>query len=187
MWFVGGYVLELREIAEKSLVDHLLKDGNRLEEGVQPARRGGASEINPGGLCCLLDSPQAEFQSVVQIHVHVGVLGPPMGFDPSGRSQWGRWAKIHGTHNAPFFPTGEFNLSLLEKYRIFDLVVVGNGELLMLACSNMHVFEGLSIFGNASSTDFGISYGFVTPIKGCKVTDSFMSLAGFEFAVDVYG
>ena len=57
----------------------------------------------------------------------------------------------------------------------------------MLACSNVHVFGGLSIFGNAFSMAFGVFYGFVTPVKGCRVTDSFMSLDGFEFVVDVYG
>ena len=62
---MGGYVLELREISQESLADHLLKDDNRLEEGVQPAIRGRAWAINPGGLCCLSDSPQARFQVVV--------------------------------------------------------------------------------------------------------------------------
>ena len=57
----------------------------------------------------------------------------------------------------------------------------------MLACSKVHVFGGFSIFGNSFSTNFGISHGFVTPIKGCRVIDSFMSLVGFEFLVDVYG
>ena len=82
---------------------------------------------------------------------------------------------------------GELSLSRLEKYRIFDLLVVGNGGLLMLVRSNIHVSGGFSIFGNAFSTTFGVSHGFVNAIKGCKVTDSFMSLAGFEFSVDVYG
>ena len=36
----------------KSLAGHLLRGGNRLEEGVQPARRGCAWAINPGGLYC---------------------------------------------------------------------------------------------------------------------------------------
>ena len=57
----------------------------------------------------------------------------------------------------------------------------------MLACSNVHVSEGFSIFGNAFSTPFGVFHWFVTPIKGCRVTDSLMSLAGFEFLVGVYG
>ena len=61
-----------------------------------------------------------------------------MGFDPFGPSEWGCWvkshgAKSHGTHNAPLFSIGEFSLSRLEKYRVFDLFVVGNGGLLMLA------------------------------------------------------
>ena len=34
----------------KSLDGHLLRDGSWLEEGVQPARRGCAWTINPGGL-----------------------------------------------------------------------------------------------------------------------------------------
>ena len=50
-----------------------------------------------------------------------------------------------------------------------------------------HVFGGFSIFGNAFSMDFEVFHGFVTPIKGCRVTDSCMSLASFEFLVDVYG
>ena len=57
----------------------------------------------------------------------------------------------------------------------------------MLACSNVHVSGGFSIFGNAFRTTFEVSHGFVTPIKGCRVTDYFMSLVGFEFSVDVYG
>ena len=40
----------------------------------------------------------------------------------------------------------------------------------MLACSNVHVFGEFSIFGNTFSMDFGVSYWFVTPIKGCRVT-----------------
>ena len=87
----------------------------------------------------------------------------------------------------PLFPAGEFSLPRLEKYRIFDLLVVGNGGPLMLVCSNVHVFGGFSIFGNEFSTAFGVSHRFVTPIKGCRVTDSFMSLAGFKFLVDEYG
>ena len=62
----------------------------------------------------------------------------------------------------PFFPAGEINLPRLEKYRIFDLLVVGNGGPLMLVCSNVHVSGGFSIFGNAFSTDFGVSHGFLT-------------------------
>ena len=42
-------------------------------------------------------------------------------------------------------------------------------------------FQGFSIFCNAFSTAFGVSHGFVTPIKCCRMTDSFMSLAGYEF------
>ena len=49
------------------------------------------------------------------------------------------WAKIHRTHNAPLFPAREFDLPRLEKYRVFDLFVVGNMGSLMLVCSNVHV------------------------------------------------
>ena len=66
--------LSYERLVGKSLTGHLLKDNNWLEEGVQPARRGRAWEINPGGLCCLSDSLQAGFQAVVQIHVRVGVF-----------------------------------------------------------------------------------------------------------------
>ena len=45
----------------------------------------------------------------------------------------------------------------------------------MLACSNVHVSGGFSIFGNAFSAAFGVSHGFVTPIKGCRVTNSFVT------------
>ena len=75
----------------------------------------------------------------------------------------------------------------LEKYHILDLLVVGNERLLMLACSNVHIFVGFSIFGNAFNTAFRVSHKFVTPIKGCRVMDSFVLLAGFEFSVVVYG
>ena len=57
----------------------------------------------------------------------------------------------------------------------------------MFVCSNVHASWGFSIFGNAFSTTFGVSHRFVTLIKGYKVTDSFISLASFEFSVDVYG
>ena len=64
---------------------------------------------------------------MVQIHIRVRILGPPVGFDPSGPPEQGCWAKSHGTHNAPLFSAGEISLPRLEKYRIFDLLVVGNG------------------------------------------------------------
>ena len=62
--------------------------------------------------------------------------------------EWGCWAKSHGpkprskshgTHNAPIFMAGEFDLPRLEKYSVFVLFVVENGGSLMLACSNVHV------------------------------------------------
>ena len=57
----------------------------------------------------------------------------------------------------------------------------------MLACSKVHFFRGFSIFGNTFNPNFGVSHRFVTPIKGYRVMNSFMSLAGFEFLEDVYG
>ena len=57
----------------------------------------------------------------------------------------------------------------------------------MLVCSNVHVSEGFSIFGNAFNTAFRVSHRFVTLIKGYRVMDSFMLLVGFEFSGDVYG
>ena len=77
-----------------------------------------------------------------------------MSFDPCGPSEWGYWAKSHGAHNAPLFLTRDFGFPRLEKYRVFDLFVFGNGGPLMLACSNVHVSEEFSIFGNPFSTTF---------------------------------
>ena len=57
----------------------------------------------------------------------------------------------------------------------------------MIACSNMHVSGGFSIFGNTFNTAFGVSHRFVTPIKGCRPMHSFVLLTGFEFSMDVYG
>ena len=54
----------------------------------------------------------------------------------------------------PLFPAGEFDLPRLEKYRVFDLFVVGNGGPLMLACSNLYASREFSIFGIAFSTTF---------------------------------
>ena len=34
---------------------------------------------------------------------------------------------------------------------------------------------------------FGVSHRFETPIKGCRVMDSFVLLADFEFSVGMYG
>ena len=57
----------------------------------------------------------------------------------------------------------------------------------MFVCSNVHVSEGFPIFGNTFNTTFGVSHRFITLIKGCRVMDSFVLLAGFEFLLDVYG
>ena len=57
----------------------------------------------------------------------------------------------------------------------------------MLGCSNVHVSGGFSIFSNTFKMTFEVSHRFVTPIKGYKVMNSFVPLAGFEFSVDVYG
>ena len=56
----------------------------------------------------------------------------------------------------------------------------------MLVCSNVHVSGGFSIFGNTFNTAFRVAHRFVTIVKGYKVMDSFVLLAGFEFSVDVY-
>ena len=77
-----------------------------------------------------------------------------LGFDSFGPSTWRWWAKIHGTHNASHFSSGEFDLPRLEKYCVFDLVIVGNGGPLMLACSNTHVSRECTISGIAFGTTF---------------------------------
>ena len=69
----------------------------------------------------------------------------------------------------PNFLAREFDIPRLEKYRVFDMFVVENGGLLMLACSNVHVSRKFSIFGIAFSIFFGVSHWFVTSIKGCRV------------------
>ena len=51
----------------------------------------------------------------------------------------------------------------------------------MLACSNVHVSGEFSIFGNTINTTFGVSHRFVTPLKGYRVMNSFVPLAGSEF------
>ena len=56
---------------------------------------------------------------------------------------------------------------------MLDLLVIGNGGMLMLMCSNVH-FRG-------------VFYRFETPIKGYGVMESFVLLASFEFLVCVYG
>ena len=81
--------LSCERSARKLLDVYILREDNWLEEGVQPAIRGCVWAINPGDLYCLSDSPQARFQAVVQIHVRVGILGPPVGFDLSGPSELG--------------------------------------------------------------------------------------------------
>ena len=55
----------------------------------------------------------------------------------------------------------------------------------MLVCSSVYVSGGFSIFGNTFNTAFRVSHRFVTPIKGYRVMNSFVPLAGFEFSVDV--
>ena len=62
--------------------------------------------------------------------------------------------EIIGSHNAPFFPSREFDLPRLEKCCVCDLVIVGNWGPLMIACSNVHVFGEYSISSIAFSTDF---------------------------------
>ena len=57
----------------------------------------------------------------------------------------------------------------------------------MLACFNVHVSGGFSIFGNTFNTAFGVFHRFVTLIKSCRVMDSYVLLADFEFSVDMYG
>ena len=77
-----------------------------------------------------------------------------MGFDMSGPFEWGCWAKIHVTHNAPLFPAEDFSVPRLEKYLICYLLVFRKEGPLMLACSNVHVSRESSIFGNAFNMPF---------------------------------
>ena len=91
---------------------------------------------------------------MVQICGRVGILRPPVGFDPSGPSKWGYLGQKSWYPQCPLFPAGVFDLPWLEKYCVFDLFVVRNEGPLMLACSNVYVSGESSIFGNAFSTAF---------------------------------
>ena len=57
----------------------------------------------------------------------------------------------------------------------------------MLMCSNASITEGFPIFDSTFNAAFGVSLRFETPIKICKVMDSFVLLAGFEFSMGMYG
>ena len=57
----------------------------------------------------------------------------------------------------------------------------------MLVFSNKHVSGGFSIFATILNTVVRVSHWFVTPIKGYRVMNYFVSLVGFGFSVDVYG
>ena len=50
---------------------------------------------------------------------------------------------------------------------------LGTGD--RFACSNVHVSYESSIFGNTFSMAFLVFHGFVTPIKGCRVTDFYLT------------
>ena len=52
-----------------------------------------------------LGSPRGKIQAVVRIHV-VGILGPPMGFDPYGPFEWGVRPKSMEPIMPPFFRMG---------------------------------------------------------------------------------
>ena len=84
-----------------------------------------------------------------------------MDFNLSGPFELECWAKGNGTHNAPLFPTREISLPRLGKYRILDLLVVGNVGPLMLVYSNAH-YRGVSIFGHTFNVAF---LGFPTGLK----------------------
>ena len=57
----------------------------------------------------------------------------------------------------------------------------------MLVCSNARITGGFSIFGNTFNVAFWDFPQVRNPIKGCKVMDSFVLLASFEFSVGMYG
>ena len=57
----------------------------------------------------------------------------------------------------------------------------------MLVYSNARVTRGFLFLVTHLMQLFGVSHRFDTPIKGCRVMDSFMLLVGFEFSVGMYG
>ena len=60
-----------KELAEKSLANHIFSDGGRMKGGIDVHKL----DFRPG----------------------VGTFGPLLGFNPLGPSEWRCWAKIHGT------------------------------------------------------------------------------------------
>ena len=50
----------------------------------------------------------------------------------------------------------------------------------MLVCPNTHVTGGFLFWVTHLMRIFGVSHIFETPIKGYRVMDSFVLLAGFE-------
>ena len=71
----------------------------------------------------------------------------------------------------PFFHLGSSFFSVGKILCVFFLflAIVGNGEALMLACSNTHVSKEYTISDVAFSMAFRVSPWFVVSIKGCKV------------------
>ena len=92
---------------------------------------------------------------MVHTHVHVGILGPLVGFDPSGPSEWGYLSSKAMVPTMPlFFRLGRSIFPDWKNTVFFNLLVVGNGGPLILVRSNVHVSEEYSIFGNAFCMTF---------------------------------
>ena len=68
-----------------------------------------------------------------------------MGFNMFGPFELECWEKAMIPTMPPCFPTGEISLPRLGKYRILDLLLVGNRGPLMLVCSNAH-YRGVFYF-----------------------------------------
>ena len=58
----------------------------------------------------------------------------------------GFWVKVHGTHNAPFFPVREVVLPWTRKENISDLLAMGIGEALMQWRSKVYIIEEFASF-----------------------------------------
>ena len=92
-----------------------------------------------------------------------------LGFSLPGLVDWRVWAKSHGTHNAPIFPTREVILPRPEKENVWDLPEVGIKGSLMLGCSNVRIIGEFPIFGvtfNAALWGFHEAWGLYKRLVG---------------------
>ena len=128
----------VKESVEKSLVGHLFNDGIRMEEGADAHR----PEFRPESM--VLYRCLGLFWALIRLGLLCGDIG----------------SKLMVPIMAPFFRLGSSfflgwkNIVFFIFYFLFILAIIGNGEPLMLACSNAHVSKEYTISVVAFSTTF---------------------------------